>query len=823
MKYYTSFFINRGQIHLRGRENGKRFSRKIKCKPYLFVPSNKPNSEYKSIHGKALERMDFDSVYDAREFKKKYKDVSGFEIYGLDKHEYAYINDVFPGEVEFNTSELNIGKIDIETDNSLDPKAADKEVTAITVIKNDLIITLGCKEYSAPDGVIYIKCKDEDHMLRTFLDVWTQLDLDVISGWNVRLYDIPYLYNRILRVLGEEAANKLSPWGIVRESELEINNKVNYVYELMGIATLDYLDLYKKFTYVTRESYKLDHIAYVELGKKKLDYSEFSSLPELYKHDYQKYIDYNIQDTVLISELDEKLNLIELAIAMAYSAKINFSDVYSPIATWDIIIHNELMDNKIAVSPQKQSKKMSFEGAYVKPPIIGKHDWVVSFDAEALYPSTIVQYNISPETYRGKLGKVYPISELLTGDLNSSNTPQQLIDNNLSYTANSCVWDKDFEGLFPRLIKRFRAVRKKFKGLMLDAKREYETNPSVSVKNDISKYDNLQMARKLLLNSLYGALGNAYFRWYDLAFAEAITLTGQLVIKWVEKDVNAYLNSEFKTENADYVIAMDTDSLYLNLGMLKPTGSITEVIDFVDEYSESHIVPKIDESLNSLYQYTHGHTPFLTMKREAIASTGIFVAKKRYMLNVYDNEGVRYAEPSLKIMGVEAVKSSTPEVCREKLKQAIKLLVNGTESDVIKFIDDFRKQFNELPVEDISFPRSCNGMDTYANSTTIFGSKTPIQVRGGLVYNHYLKQLGLDKKYEIINNGDKVKYCYLKLPNPVRQNVISYVNRLPEELNLQKYIDYNTQFEKAFLDPLSGILTAIGYKSEKTTDLSSFF
>jgi DNA polymerase elongation subunit (family B) len=302
------------------------------------------------------------------------------------------------------------------------------------------------------------------------------------------------------------------------------------------------------------------------------------------------------------------------------------------------------------------------------------------------------------------------------------------------------------------------------------------------------------MARKLLLNSLYGALGNAYFRWYDLAFAEAITLTGQLVIKWVEKDVNSYLNGEFKTIGEDYVIAMDTDSLYLDLGKLKPTGSITEVIDFVNEYSETHIVPKIDESLNALYQYTHGHTPFLTMKREAIASTGIFVAKKRYMLNVYDNEGVRYSEPNLKIMGVEAVKSSTPEVCREKLKQAITILMNGSESDVIKFIDDFRKQFNKLPVEDISFPRSCNGMDTYANSTTIFGSKTPIQVRGGLVYNHYLKQLDLDEKYEIINNGDKVKYCYLKLPNPVRQNVISYVNRLPEELNLEKYIDYNTQF-----------------------------
>jgi DNA polymerase elongation subunit (family B) len=769
--------------------------------------------------------MEFDSVYEARDFMKKYEDVSGFEIFGLNKFEYTFINDYYTGEVNYDPNKINVGYIDIEVDSSggfPDIKTADKEITAITIKRRDLIIAIGCGDYEAPDGVLYLKFKNEAAMLLKFLEVWRQLDLDIISGWNIEFFDIPYLVNRITRVHGEEFAKKLSPWEIMYEDTIEILGRQTQVFLPKGICVLDYIQLYKKFTYTNQESYKLDHIAFVELGERKLDYSEYEGLYDLYQRDFQKFMDYNIHDTLLVDRLEQKLNLIGLAITVAYDAKINFGDVFSPIRLWDTIIHNHLMDSKTVVSKPKSSRKVdSFAGAFVKDPIVGMHNYVVSFDVESLYPSLIVQYNISPETYRGKMSRYFTVDQYLDNCLFSTEVPKFLKDENLALTANSCLWDRDIKGVFPQLVEKMMADRKRYKNIMIEAKKEYEKNPSSELKNKISKYDNLQMARKIALNSLYGALGNQYFRWFEIEFAEAITLTGQLAIRWTEKNVNAFLDKAVGYRK-DRVIAIDTDSVYLNLEDLAKKDE-PDQIDYLDKICSEVLDKKIKSSFDSLCEYTNAYTPFLKMKREAIADKGIWTAKKRYILNVHDNEGIRYAEPKLKIMGIEAVKSSTPSSCREKIKEVLKIIMKGTESDVIAFINEFREDFKTMSFEEVAFPRGCNGLSEYRDKTTIYKKGTPIHVRGALVYNNLLESRGLQSRYELVKEGEKIKFCYLKTPNPLRENVVSVVNNLPRQLGLDEYIDYNTQFNKAFLDPLKIILDVIGYQVEKKATLSSFF
>jgi len=825
MKFYTDVTLHRGNILLRGYENGKRITRKIEYKPNLFIPSKTGNTEYRSLFGQKLDKMEFSSIYEAKDFLKRYDDVSGFEVFGLNKFEYTFINDYFPGEVNFDPSIVNIGYIDIEVaaDSGFpDIKLADKEITAITIKRRDLIISLGCGEYDAPEGVIYIKCPNEAALLLKFLEIWKQLDLDIISGWNIEFFDIPYIVNRITRIHGEEFAKKLSPWEILYEGTLEIMGKSTQVYLPKGICILDYIQLYKKFTYTNQESYKLDHIAFVELGERKLDYSEFDGLFDLYQRDFQKFMEYNIHDTLLVDRLEQKLNLIGLAMTVAYDAKINFGDVFSPIRLWDTIIHNRLMNDKIVVSKPKHNTKMdTFAGAYVKDPIVGMHNYVVSFDVESLYPSLIVQYNISPETYRGKMSRYFTIDEYLDNCLFSTDIPKLLKDQNLAMTANSCMWDRDFKGVFPKLVETMMADRKRYKKIMLEAKKEYEKNPTNELKNKISKYDNLQMARKIALNSLYGALGNKYFRWFEIEFAEAITLTGQLAIRWTERNINAFLDKALNHKR-DRVIAIDTDSVYLNLEDFVDKKS-DNTIDYLDKICSEVLDKKIKDSFESLVEYTNAFTPFLNMKREAIADKGIWTAKKRYILNVHDNEGIRYAEPKLKIMGIEAVKSSTPSSCRTKIKEAIKIIMKGTEQDVIDFIEEFREEFKTLSFDEVAFPRGCNGLSDYRDTNSIYKKGTPIHVRGALVYNKLLADRKLDNRYETVKEGEKIKFCYLKTPNPLRENVVSVVNTLPRQLELDKYIDYNLQFTKAFLDPLKIILDAIGYQTEKKSTLDSFF
>ena len=346
---------------------------------------------------------------------------------------------------------------------------------------------------------------------------------------------------------------------------------------------------------------------------------------------------------------------------------------------------------------------------------------------------------------------------------------------------------------------------------------------------DITKYTNFQMAKKIALNSAYGSIGNQYFRYYKLANAEAITLSGQVSIRWIENKVNGYLNDLLKSENVDYVVASDTDSIYINFGPLvekffgDKVGDKVKVVSILDRICQDKLEPFIESSYDELADYVNAYAQKMEMKRENIADRGIWTAKKRYILNVWDSEGVRYEEPKLKIMGIEAVKSSTPAPCRSMIKDALKLMMNGTENDVIEYIENCRKKFNSLPPEDISFPRTVSDVNRYKSTVTIYSKGTPIHSRGALLFNYYIKERKLDNKYSLIQNGEKIKFCYLKKANPIRENVISFVSDFPLELGLSRYIDYDLQFSKAFLDPLKVILDAIGWRVERTTTLDSFF
>ena len=825
-QFYTNIQLAGDTILYRGYEDGKPVQFRGQFSPTLYVPSNK-EEEFHTLDGRPVKPIEFMTARSAREFIKQYDGVEGFEVFGYERFVYQYIRREFPGEIDYNINQMKIFALDIEVqcDNGFPSvEEAAEEMLSITV--KDLVtkkfFVWAVREFDVPDGIEANIFWSEKEMLCHFLEWWTLNTPDILTGWNVNLYDVPYIARRVNRVLGSKWMRSLSPWNRANEREVYVQGRKNYAYDLSGINILDYLDLYRKFTYSNQESYRLDHIAFVELGQRKLDHSEYENFKDFYTRDWQKFIEYNIQDVELIDRLEDKMKLLELAITMSYDAKANFEDVYSQVRMWDTMIYNYLTDRRVVVPAKKGAKKdEKYAGAYVKEPIPGKYDWVVSFDLNSLYPHLIMQYNISPETL---LGTRHP-SATVDGLLNRT----VRIDGDFAVCANGAQYRKDIRGFLPEMMEKIYNERTIYKKKMLQAKRDYEVNPTPKLQRDISKFNNIQMARKIQLNSAYGAIGNQYFRYYNLSNAEAITLSGQVSIRWIENKMNQYLNKILKTEEEDYVIASDTDSIYLNLGPLVETvykgreKTDKSVVSFLNKVCDLEFEKYIESSYQELATYVNAYDQKMIMKRENIANKGIWTAKKRYILNVWDSEGVRYEKPKLKIMGLEAVKSSTPSACRNKIKECLNVIMNEDEASAQRFIKDFRDNFSELPVEDISFPRGCNGINKWANPSAIYSKSTPIHVRGALLYNHYNKKNKLTHKYPLIQDGEKIKFVYLKTPNKIGENVISYLNTFPRELGLDKSVDYDLQFEKSFLDPIKVILDKIGWKSEKVANLEFLF
>lgn len=819
MDFYISAHQIKDNILVTAIEKGKKVKYKVPYKPTLYMDSRKPDAQFKTLSGSPVDSIQFDSISDAKDFFNKYSDVANMKLYGLTDYIYTYIFEKYRYDIDYDSNLLNIIVLDIEVKSDEGfptPELASKEITAITVRKKGYNICFGCGSFTPKDkNTTYVKCKNEEELLEKFLELWCTDSWrpDIVTGWNIETFDIPYLVNRITNVLSEEKAKLLSPWKMIHEKRINLGYKEVQSYNILGVNILDYMVIYKKFTYTQQESYSLDYISSTELGEKKLDYSGYGSLMKLYRDNFQLFMEYNIHDCALIDRLEEKLGFIEQVLALAYDAKVLYNDTLATVKPWDVIIHNYLMEKGIVVPFYKPSEEYHMiPGGYVKDPIPGKYKWPVSFDLTSLYPHIIMQYNISAETFRGKLD-----TELEHGSLAFiAENMDFLKEKNYSCTGNYCLYDNSFQGFLPRLMEKMFEDREKYKEIMKEVKKENEKNPSQALKNKIARYNNLQMSKKIQLNSAYGALANMYFRWFSMENASAVTTSGQMTIKFIGAEINKFMNKIMKTEDVDYIITMDTDSAYISFDAFvqKYLPDVTDtdrIVDLLDKVCREKIEPYIKECFVRFKGMTNARVNKMKMKREAIADVGIFIVKKRYAMSVYDNEGVRFKEPELKITGIEAVRSSTPKVCREKIKQALTIIMYDDVDKLKGFIDDFKKEFMKLNVADIACPSTANNLDKYTSKINIYEKKTPMHVKGALLYNKWIKDKKLTEKYPAIKEGDKIKYICLKKPNPIFDTAISISTVLPDELMLDRYIDKETQFQKTFVNPIEKITDIVGW------------
>jgi len=812
MRFYTNIVPWGNSLLLREVVNGERVARKIKYSPTLYCPVMR-ETKFQTLDGKYVTPVKHQTIKEAKEWVEAYKNQPHL-VYGNTQFQYSFLNEEY--NTDFDKDQILITTIDIEVacENGFpNPDVAEEEMLSITLKNqsNKEIIVFGLHEYKTNrKDVTYIKCNSEKDLLYDFLNFWCSNYPDIITGWNTEFFDIPYLVNRIKKVLGEDDAKRLSPWKSVHSKDVYQMGRTQMVYDIQGIAALDYFDLYRKFTYTNQESYRLDHIASVELGVKK-DENPHDTFRDWYTNDYQSFIDYNIKDVEIVDALEDKMKLIELCLTMAYEAKVNYTDVLGSVKYWDILIHNYLMSKGVVIPQKKSSSKDSkYMGAYVKDPQVGMHKWVLSFDLNSLYPHLIMQYNISPETMKSE--QTVPgmtIDKLLNQEVDTSP-----LGDNVTMTPNGALFNTKKQGFLPEIMQTMYNDRVKYKRYMLDAKQQYVNTKDPKFVKQISKFNNIQMAKKISLNSAYGAIGNNWFRYYSNTMAEAITSSGQLSIRWIEKKINEFMNDLLKTKDKDYVIASDTDSVYITFDTLVEKFQPKNPVDFLDTIAKEKIEPFIDTSYKELAEYLNAYDQKMQMKREVIADKGIWTAKKRYILNAWDVEGVRYKEPELKIMGIEAVKSSTPAACRDKIKEALHILMSGTEKEMNTFIQTFREEFMNLPPELVAYPRSVNGLSKWTESHSLFKKGAPIHVKGAILYNHLIEKNKLQSRYPYIQEGDKIKFLYMKLPNIYQSSSIAFMTKLPKQLNFA--IDYELQFEKSFVEPLNYIIEKINWNVDRS-------
>lgn len=836
----------------------RRYYETVDWKPKLYFDSrlfkNKDiTATYKSLDGTVNFVEKRFSIYDYY----KTLDKIGEKCFSLKNHvggnispHIQFINEVFSDhqEISFDYSKIVVCYLDIETGPGAnggfpDVNSADGQILSITLKYNNYkdYIVFGMKDYEVKEGsnIHYVKCENEKQLLIAFLEIWRKRYPDVITGWFISTFDMPYLFNRITAILGPESANSLSPFKVCAlKKDFDPINKNIYedrqIVHIYGINELDYVRLYKKFASLSeRESYSLNYIAELELGEKKLEYE--GSLFDLYQNDFQTFIDYNIKDVGLIVLLEEKLKLIQLTYFLAYYSRTNFRDVFFQVRMWDSIIYNYLKKNNIVIPYQNRdlssSAHQSFEGAYVKNPQTGFQDWVVSFDVNSLYPHIILQYNISPETLvniyeneenssKGYRYFGFPVHQFLSKEI-----PEDLLSfikqNDLSMVANGATFKKNQMGILPKLITTLSQERKKYKSLYIQMEQKYEETGDPKYKQEAIRYNILQNVKKICLNSAYGAMGNPYFRYYDIILASSVTLTGQLIIQWIEKSCNEFLNNEFKTEGIDYCIAIDTDSVYLNFSKVAefyPNSDKNDLMDKIEKINKK-LLSYVDNKLNELKDYLNCKENQISIKREVIADKGIFLAKKKYCLNVLDSEHIRYHEPKLKLMGVEAIKSSTPSISRKFLKDLIAVVLREDNEALLTKLEDLKTVYKNSDLLEIAFPRSVNQMEKYQNAT----KSIPIHVYGALVFNRYIASQ--NKKIKEIISGDKIKFVYLKKPNKWNSHVMSFPSSgIPESIKkeIMENVDIDTMIKKSFLDPLSIITEKIDWNLEKKSTLVDF-
>ena len=836
MKFYTNIDIIGSTVFVREVIDGIPNMRKDHWEPTVYVkgkPREYVGESFKTLHGDTVYPIKPGSISETKKFVEKYEDVQGFDIFGQLNYVLQYCGEY--DVVGFDRSFLSVWAIDIETRIPVrddgktyfpKPETVPAEILLISMTNmfTGVTYTFGQNDVSEKVDSRYMRCDTEVTLIKQWLQWMQQFKPNAITGWNINGFDLPYLYNRITKILGEEHTNQMSPWHKVSMRSKEIDGRMTYNVNITGVEVLDYLELYQKYILTPRESYKLDFIAQEELNERKLDYSQYGSMKEFYENDWTTFVKYNIHDNILVKRLNDKLNLLDIVFTVAYKAKVPYESTFSPVATWDAIISNYAYAKGIVLPQQEREKVLPLDGAYVKEPVPGFYKNVGSVDATSLYPSCIMTNNISPDTWLGNCGLT--IDEFLDGKV----TP----DENNVITPVGAVYSKEKVGILPELVKIYMADRKKAKGEMLRIEQEIENcksnnKPYDELDNQHAAYDALQNAIKVLMNSLYGATANKWFRFFKHDHAASITLTGQYVLRSIENTIDDKLNALFGTSNVKYLIYIDTDSLYFTLEAPLDKFGIPESkrIAAVEKLMKEKVTPIVNQICESCCETMNSYENKLSFKLEVAADKAIWTGKKKYAVRVYSSEGVSFAKPKMKIKGLEMVRSSTPAFVRQKLNGALDLVFNSDEKTVQKFIADVKEEFFKLDINEIAFPRGVNGLKEYVHRDAIYRRDTsvPINTRAALLYNHHLKHLGIDGKYKSIEEGDKIKFVYLKKPNKLKENVIGWPvdDRLPTEFGVANTVDYELQFEKTFLASMQIILGAIKWNTIEQSSLEDFF
>jgi DNA polymerase elongation subunit (family B) len=735
--------------------------------------------------------------------------------------------------------------IEVEvTDGFPDVRRANNKITAIGF--NDLILEknfcyvldptdkLELGESRTKEGSdTVVSFKDEYDLLNAFFKKYMEIQPTILTGWNVEFFDINYLYNRAIQIVGREVANLLSPISQVHWSDF--HNR----YKIAGVNVLDYLALYKRFTFSEQPSYRLDAIGEFEVGEKKVTYD--GTLNDLYENDLEKFVQYNLQDVKLVKKIDDKLNFIEIARGLAHLGHVAYEDVFMSSRYLEGSILVYLRKNNI-VAPNKPKNKIKkgdkkFVGAYVQEPIKGKHNWVYDLDITSMYPSCIMSLNISPETKLGKIEgwnpeeflkksnkKTYSITqgEKLLGRFTETQLHNFLDSKNVGVATNGVMYRTDKDGLLSALLRKWFDERVEYRKLSRKFHEEGDKEKS-------DYFDRRQYLQKVLLNSLYGVLGLPTFRFYDLDNAEAVTYTGQSLIKFTKKIVNNYYNKELG-DTKNHCIYIDTDSVFYSaLPMVTKRYPDLDIRN-VDKMSKAilQIANEVQIYLNGSYNYFAKKFCNLDkhrfdIKQEVIAKSGLFVTKKRYGLKIINDNGKKVNKMMIK--GLDIVRSSFPIAMREMLSKVLEdVLMDVPKDKLDKFILNFKNSMKLMDFDKIAMPTSVKGIKKYRDSEGgIFHTYklgTPVHVKSSLFYNDLLKYFKITKKYSPIYNGEKIKWVYLK-NNPIGLETVAYKGHEdpPQILDfIRQYINPDKIYKQALHKKIMMLYEALGW--DEPTDAS---
>lgn len=800
-----------------------------------FMPN--PNGDVLSLLGRKLSRKVITSTNDVRKVFKEYKDIG---IHGYDKADIQFITNTYKGDITFDLSKIKIANIDIETAIGTGfpiPNKAEQEIISITVgtLGTNKTITWTSLNYDenldtgANRSNIVIRVANEVELFNQFLDWWFKEKFEAVTGWNIKGFDIPYIINRGKKVLGEKSMRMLSPIAnlITRGIMYDPNPATgNDEYKIDGLSTLDYIELYKKYSFTPQPNYKLETICQHEINEGKVDYCGYSTLKEFYENNPTMFIRYNIQDVLLVNKLDDKLKYIMLSYTLQYLAKCNTNDIFGQVKFWDCLLYAHLKERGIVIPPASDNPEMQIEGAYVAEPKLGKHKWVISFDLTSLYPMIIKQYNMSPETIRLTASEENLIEELI--NLETPDRLKQAFEQRLAMSANGAMFSKEQKGMFAEVIDKLFNIRKETRNKMKDIQRRVANGElDKRALDEVDALDAIQMAMKIAINSLYGACGNKGFRYYDHNIAEGITKSGQLSVRYIGKRLNEFLSS--KLGEADRWVYTDTDSVYFTLedfvNAIDPKGQVDKytMLKIVDKFIVDEIEPFINQCYEELAKHMNAFENAMSMKRETISLSGMWRAKKNYVILELDNEGVLRNPPKLKEVGTETVRSTTPEFVKQAIRECYEILLTQDGKNILlDKIADFKESYFKQEYKTIATPRGVNDMTKWVDKDGNYITRIPYHVKASHEYNR-LREVYKLYDLPIISDGSKINLIQIRETGKVTGGYIAYVDDIPEEFDIINDVDYDTMFEKTFVSPVNSFASLMNVKTENSIDLTDLF